>query len=102
VHAANERLSPPHSAAASSSFKRPAALALPAHGSTAKFKRNLYPCLCETEEEVTRLLRQFADWIYRQLEVEHDYQLSDENADETIRANDYEFTSEGKRRAVIG
>jgi hypothetical protein len=55
----------------------------------------------EIEEEVTQLLRQFADWIYHQLEAEHDYRNSDENVDECIRANDYEFTSAGNRCAVI-
>jgi hypothetical protein len=52
------------------------------------------------EEEVTRLLRMFADWIYRQLEAEYDYQMSDECVDESIRANDYEFTEAGKRCTV--
>lgn len=51
----------------------------------------------ETEETVTQLLRDFADWIYRQLEAEHDYRLSDENVDETILVNEYEFTESGKR-----
>jgi hypothetical protein len=55
----------------------------------------------ELEETLTRLLRQFADWIYRQLEAEHDYQMSDESVDENIRANDHEFTEVGKRSAVI-
>lgn len=55
----------------------------------------------EIEEEITRLLRMFADWIYRQLEAEHDYQVSDECVDENIRCNDYEFSENGKRCAVI-
>lgn len=49
---------------------------------------------CATLEE---LLRDFADWIYRQLEREYDYQNSDDTVDENIRINEYEFTEEGKR-----
>lgn len=49
-----------------------------------------------TEEALTQLLRDFADWIYRQLEREHDYQQSDKQVDESIRANAYEFTEQGK------
>ena len=34
-----------------------------------------------------------SDWIYRALEKEYDYQMSDE----TIRANEYEFDENGVR-----
>lgn len=36
-------------------------------------------------------------WIYRQLEAEWNYQNSDEQVDETIRANEYEFDEKGNR-----
>lgn len=49
----------------------------------------------QVEETVTQLMRDFADWIYRQLEKEHDWQLADEQVDESIRANEYEFTEDG-------
>ncbi len=39
----------------------------------------------------------FANWIYRQLESEHDYLLSNESVDENIRINEYTFTADGKR-----
>ncbi len=42
------------------------------------------------------ILRRFADWIYSQLEQEYEYQTSDEQLAETIRANGYEFTANGK------
>jgi len=42
-------------------------------------------------------LRAFADWIYKQLESEHEYQNSDSHVAETIEANEYEFTAEGER-----
>jgi hypothetical protein len=45
--------------------------------------------------------RDFMKWIYRQLEAAYDYEQSDENVAEAIRANDYEFTAEGKRSIVI-
>lgn len=49
----------------------------------------------DAEEEVTQLLRDFANWIYSQLEAEYDYVMSDEHADESIGLSEYEFTSEG-------
>ena len=36
----------------------------------------------EAEEAVRDELRAFADWIYRQLEQDHDYLMSDEAVDE--------------------
>ena len=49
------------------------------------------PC----EEEIIQLMRDFADWIYKQLETEYDYRMSDENVDESIRCNEYEFNEYG-------
>lgn len=51
----------------------------------------------EATGEVTRLLRAFMDWIYRQLESEYEYFNSDENVDENIRLNEYAFEEEGSR-----
>ena len=51
----------------------------------------------DTDEELTQLLRDFADWIYKQLESEHDYRMSDECVDEDIQANEYEFDEDGHR-----
>ncbi|MCA3186911.1 MAG: antitoxin of toxin-antitoxin stability system [Cupriavidus sp.] len=42
-------------------------------------------------------LRDLARWLYRQLEREHDYQLSNEVVDEAIAANGYTFTECGGR-----
>lgn len=36
-------------------------------------------------------LRAFMRWIYRQLEKEYEYQMSDEAVEDTIKANEYEF-----------
>lgn len=49
------------------------------------------------EEIITQAMRDFADWIYRQLEAEWDYRNSDECVDENIEANEYEFTEDGER-----
>lgn len=43
------------------------------------------------------LLRDFMQWIYKQLEKENDYQNSDEVTDENILANGYTFLEDGTR-----
>lgn len=50
-----------------------------------------YRDIGDAEQDVRDLLRSFADWIYDQLEEEHDYQTSDEVLEETILANEYDF-----------
>ena len=47
------------------------------------------------DDEITQALRDFADWIYNQLEKECEYQNSDEVVAENIIANEYEFTEDG-------
>ena len=49
------------------------------------------------EEEVASCLRDFMDWIYKQLSTENDYLNSDEQLDDAIRANEYEFYENGER-----
>ena len=49
------------------------------------------------EETITQAMRDFADWIYKQLEREHDWLQADEQVDESILANEYEFTESGER-----
>lgn len=51
----------------------------------------------ETENELQDLLRDFAGWIYKGLEAEYDYRMSDANVDESIAINEYEFTENGNR-----
>lgn len=51
----------------------------------------------DTAETVRELLRDFMRWIYRGLETEYEWQTADEQIDEAIRANDYEFTEDGRR-----
>ena len=49
------------------------------------------------EDAVTESLRDLARWLYRQLEREWEYMMSDEYADEGIAANEYTFTASGRR-----
>jgi hypothetical protein len=50
----------------------------------------------ETDETVTDLLRDFMRWIYSRLETEYEWQTSREVIEESIRANEYEFTADGE------
>ena len=49
------------------------------------------------EDKLIEAARDFMQWIYRQLEKEWEYQNSDEQVDEMIRINEYEFTESGRR-----
>lgn len=46
-------------------------------------------------DAIETLMRDFADWIYRQLETSYDDSVSDSVIDDTIDANEYEFNSDG-------
>ena len=47
----------------------------------------------DVEDEVTQLMRDFADWIYSRLEAEHDWLHSDECVDAALE--DHEFDENG-------
>lgn len=47
-------------------------------------------------ECVADLLRDYMRWIYKMLETEYDWLMSDEQVDESIRYNGYEFTEDGE------
>lgn len=49
----------------------------------------------DAEEAVAEALRDLARWLYRQLEQEYDYQMSNEVVDEGIIVNGYMFTEAG-------
>lgn len=51
----------------------------------------------EAEDEIKEALRDFMDWIYKQLDSQNDYINSNEYIDENIIANEYEFTQDGRR-----
>lgn len=46
-------------------------------------------------DELKTLLRDFMDWIYKNLEDDHDYRTDDEYVDDAITANEYEFDESG-------
>lgn len=47
-------------------------------------------------EDIGQLLREFADWIYKQLETEYWYRISDDTITDYFNDNDYEFTENGR------
>jgi hypothetical protein len=55
----------------------------------------------EAEGYLKELLRALMGWLYRTLEKEYNYLNSDEQVDETIKINEYEFTEDGKRQVCI-
>lgn len=55
----------------------------------------------DTRKAVQDALRSFMRWIYKQLEAEYDYRMSNEAIDEDIEANEYLFTAEGSRTTVL-
>lgn len=50
----------------------------------------------KAEEEIKDILRDYMRWIYKSLESNYDYCTSEEAIIETIEANDYDFTKDGK------
>lgn len=62
-----------------------------------KPKDEYCPVPVSAEEDIIEALRDFARWIYRQLEQEYEYQTADEQVDEAIIINEYEFDEEGNR-----
>lgn len=58
---------------------------------------NYQDMTADAEDVVAEALRDFARWLYRQLEREYDHLTSDEAVDEAITANDYTFIEAGHR-----
>lgn len=51
----------------------------------------------DADNIVAEALRELARWLYRQLERDYEYQISDECVDEAIAAKAYTFTDAGRR-----
>ncbi len=49
-----------------------------------------------TSDRFRDLMRDFADWIYKGLEEDYDYQTSDEAINESLSNGEYEFDEEGE------
>lgn len=58
------------------------------------YAANFFTCQV-MDQQVERLLRRFADWIYKQLEAEHNHLTSDDAVIEAIRSSDLRFSSSG-------
>ena len=56
---------------------------------------NAYRDVSDAEEDVLELFRDFADWIYKNLRNEYDYQTSDLAITETFDANGVAFDADG-------
>lgn len=52
------------------------------------------------EGALIHALRDYARWIYHQLRDQYEYETSDENVDEILATNGYEFDEDGNRRAL--
>lgn len=48
-------------------------------------------------ETLQELLRDLARWVYRALETEYEWRMADEQVEDAITANQYEFTEDGER-----
>lgn len=48
------------------------------------------------ESDITEAMQDFARWIYATLEREYDWLMSDEQVDDCLWANGYQFTEDGK------
>jgi hypothetical protein len=60
-------------------------------------RRDTYSGVSEdTEESLSDVLRDFMRWIYKRLEAEYDWLMSDEQITESIICNGYEFTEDGE------
>ena len=53
-------------------------------------------CSDDVEQLITDALTSFAHWMSCTIAAEYDYQFSDECVDDSIRANEYEFTADGE------
>jgi hypothetical protein len=59
--------------------------------------RDEYRDIGDSDEAIRQLMRDFADWMYRQLEREYEWRMADEQVDDSILANEYEFDESGRR-----
>jgi len=64
---------------------------------TVQWNYDYYKKLPENvEDDLVETLRDFMDWIYDQLRKNYEYFTSKKSIIETIEANEYEFTEDGK------
>ena len=59
-----------------------------------------YAISTELEEQIAKLMRDFATWIYDGIREDYEYQLEDGNLEDSLTANEYEFHEDGRRACV--
>jgi hypothetical protein len=64
-------------------------------GITVEHGDDQYRDIGDSAYELRDLLRAFAQWIYKRLRDECDFQSADEQVDDSIEANEYEFNEDG-------
>lgn len=69
------------------------------HGNTMQIdvRRDEAEMTNDAEEVIAEAMRDLARWLYRRLEAEHDHLNSDDVVEDSITANGYAFTAEGRR-----
>lgn len=60
-------------------------------------REDSYRDIGDADETVRQCMRDFADWIYRQLETEYEWRMADAQVDDAITDNEYEFDENGNR-----
>ena len=70
------------------------------HSGTMRFDFEMRDSIGQTvfsdiEESMGQALKDFADWIYAQLETAYNFQNADAQIDESIEADEYEFDENG-------
>lgn len=63
-----------------------------------EYSGDSYRDIGDSDDAITRLMRDFADAIYAALEREYEWQTADEQVDESILANEYTFDENGNRK----
>lgn len=58
-------------------------------------REDQYRDLGDAEDAIKEALRDFANWMYKRIEEEYEYQTSEEAVRETANANDWEFYENG-------
>lgn len=58
-------------------------------------RENIWANIGDAEDNIKGALRDFANWMYEQIETEYEYQTSEEAVRETCDANGYEFCEDG-------
>lgn len=64
--------------------------------SDADIKDEWWPILDQNAADIRDIARRLADWLYKELEAEHDYLLSDESIEQYVNCTDYRYTVDGE------